>query len=76
MRDRAITFLMFYASPRVEEVESLDMNGIENNPRSSMLHIHQACEESLRHLQTDHIDLYQMHHVDRNSPWEEIWQAM
>jgi len=27
-------------------------------------------------LQTDHIDLYQMHHIDRKTPWEEIWQAM
>jgi aryl-alcohol dehydrogenase-like predicted oxidoreductase len=35
-----------------------------------------ACEASLRRLQTDHIDLYQMHHVDRAAPWEEIWQAM
>lgn len=42
----------------------------------SAYHIRQACEESLRRLQTDHIDLYQMHHVDRNTPWEEIWQAM
>jgi hypothetical protein len=32
--------------------------------------------ESLRRLQTDHIDLYQMHHVDRATPWEGIWQAM
>jgi len=47
-----------------------------NQGRLSALHIRQACEESLRRLQTDHIDLYQMHHVDRNSPWEEIWQAM
>ena len=31
---------------------------------------------SLRRLQTDHIDLYQMHHVDRDTPWDEIWQAM
>ena len=31
---------------------------------------------ALRRLQTDHIDLYQMHHVDRRTPWEEIWQAM
>jgi aryl-alcohol dehydrogenase-like predicted oxidoreductase len=47
-----------------------------NQGRLSALHIRQACEESLRRLQTDHIDLYQMHHVDRNSPWEETWQAM
>jgi len=42
----------------------------------SAYHIRKACEDSLRRLQTDHIDLYQMHHVDRNTPWEEIWQAM
>ena len=33
-------------------------------------------EGSLKRLQTDHIDLYQMHHIDRNTPFEEIWQAM
>ena len=38
--------------------------------------IRRACEASLRRLQTDHIDLYQMHHVDRDTPWDEIWQAM
>jgi aryl-alcohol dehydrogenase-like predicted oxidoreductase len=27
-------------------------------------------------MQTDHIDLYQMHHIDRSTPWDEIWQAM
>ncbi|MEX1071736.1 MAG: aldo/keto reductase [Anaerolineales bacterium] len=42
----------------------------------SAYHIRRHCEESLRRLQTDHIDLYQMHHVDRTTPWEEIWQAM
>ena len=47
-----------------------------NQSRLSTLHIKRACEDSLRRLQTDHIDLYQMHHVDRNTPWEEIWQAM
>ena len=35
-----------------------------------------ACEASLQRLKTDHIDLYQMHHVDRATPWDEIWQAM
>jgi aryl-alcohol dehydrogenase-like predicted oxidoreductase len=42
----------------------------------SAYHIRRACEDSLRRLQTDHIDLYQMHHIDRDTPWEEIWQAM
>ena len=34
-----------------------------------------CCDASLRRLQTDRIDLYQMHHVDRSCPWDEIWQA-
>jgi aryl-alcohol dehydrogenase-like predicted oxidoreductase len=37
--------------------------------------IRKHCEASLRRLQTDHIDLYQMHHVDRECPWDETWQA-
>jgi aryl-alcohol dehydrogenase-like predicted oxidoreductase len=47
-----------------------------NQSRLSAFHIKRACEESLRRLQTDHIDLYQMHHIDRDCPWEELWQAM
>ena len=39
----------------------------------SAYHIRRACEDSLRRLQTDHIDLYQMHHIERSTPWEEIW---
>jgi len=42
----------------------------------SARHIIRACDESLRRLQTDWIDLYQMHHIDRSVPWDEIWQAM
>ncbi len=47
-----------------------------NQSRLSARHIKQACEASLRRLQTEWIDLYQMHHVDRETPWEEVWQAM
>ncbi len=47
-----------------------------NQSRLSALHIQRACEDSLRRMKTDHIDLYQMHHVDRDTPWDEIWQAM
>lgn len=52
------------------------MGKLPNQSRLSALHIRRACEDSLRRLQTDHIDLYQMHHIDREAPWEEIWQAM
>lgn len=47
-----------------------------NDQHLSARHIRQACDDSLRRLRTDYIDLYQMHHVDRATPWEEIWQAM
>ena len=47
-----------------------------NDQGLSAYHIRRACEESLRRFQTDHIDLYQMHHIDRASWWDEIWQAM
>jgi aryl-alcohol dehydrogenase-like predicted oxidoreductase len=47
-----------------------------NQSKLSALHIIRACEDSLRRLQTDRIDLYQMHHIDRDTPVDEIWQAM
>ncbi|PJF44707.1 MAG: aldo/keto reductase [Phototrophicales bacterium] len=53
-----------------------DMGDWPNEGRLSALHIVRACEASLKRLQTDYIDLYQMHHIDRQTPWEEIWQAM
>jgi len=53
-----------------------DMGDWPNTGKLSALNIKKACEASLRRLRTDYIDLYQMHHVDRATPWEEIWQAM
>jgi len=53
-----------------------DMGDWPNTSRLSALHIRQACDASLKRLQTDYIDLYQMHHVWRDAPWDEIWQAM
>jgi aryl-alcohol dehydrogenase-like predicted oxidoreductase len=53
-----------------------DMGKWPNESRLSALNIRRACDESLRRLQTDVIDLYQFHHVDREAPWDEIWQAI
>lgn len=47
-----------------------------NNSGLSALHIRRACEASLRRLGTDYIDVYQCHHIDRDTPWPEIWEAM
>ena len=53
-----------------------EMGAWPNQSKLSALHIRQACDESLRRLKTDFIDLYQMHHVDRLTPVDEIFQAM
>ena len=47
-----------------------------NDRGLSARHIQMACDASLKRLNVDHIDLYQMHHIDRAAPSEEIWQAM
>ena len=52
------------------------MSDLPNDRGLSARHIRLACDASLRRLQTDHIDLYQMHHLDRTAPWDEVWQAM
>ena len=65
-RDRVVLATKVYAP----------MHETPNGGRLSAYHIRRACDDSLRRLQTDRIDLYQMHHVDRDTPWEEIWQAM
>jgi aryl-alcohol dehydrogenase-like predicted oxidoreductase len=66
---------------RERTVLATKLNGLmgdrwPNNDKLSALNIRRACDASLQRLQTDHIDLYQMHHIDRETPWDEIWQAM
>ena len=53
-----------------------DMGSWPNDGKLSALNIRRACDASLKRLQTDYIDVYQMHHVDRATPWDEIWEAM
>jgi aryl-alcohol dehydrogenase-like predicted oxidoreductase len=53
-----------------------DMGEWPNEGKLSALNIRRALDASLTRLQTDYIDLYQFHHVDRATPWEEIWQAI
>ncbi|HRE29809.1 MAG TPA: aldo/keto reductase [Anaerolineales bacterium] len=65
-RDRVVLATKVYA----------EMGDGPNDARLSAYHIRRACEASLRRLGTDHIDLYQMHHVDLATPWAEIWQAL
>jgi aryl-alcohol dehydrogenase-like predicted oxidoreductase len=47
-----------------------------NDGKLSALNIRRSLDASLKRLQTDHIDVYQFHHVDRDTPWDEIWQAV
>lgn len=47
-----------------------------NHDKLSALNIRRAVDASLKRLRTDHIDLYQFHHIDRSTPFEEIWQAI
>jgi aryl-alcohol dehydrogenase-like predicted oxidoreductase len=52
------------------------MSDRPNDSKLSALNIRRSLDESLMRLQTDYIDLFQFHHVDRDTPWDEVWQAM
>ena len=51
------------------------LDGPNDVPGLSSYKIRRHLEDSLKRLQTDHIELYQMHHIDRRVRWEEIWPA-
>jgi aryl-alcohol dehydrogenase-like predicted oxidoreductase len=65
-RDRTVLATKLYGA----------MGDWPNEDKLSALNIRRSCDASLRRLRTDYIDLYQMHHIDRETPWDEIWQAM
>src|SRR6202030_1796750 len=51
------------------------LDGPNDAPGLSAYKIRRHLEDSLRRLKTDHIELYQMHHVDWNASWDEIWEG-
>ena len=70
-RERTVLATKVYGTMEIE-----GRDGWPNAGRLSALNIRRACDASLRRLKTDHIDVYQLHHVDRRTPWDEMWQAL
>ncbi len=50
-------------------------DGPNNDGGLSKYKIRRHIEGSLKRLQTDYVELYQMHHIDRHTGWDEIWEA-
>ncbi|NUK03085.1 aldo/keto reductase [Streptomyces lunaelactis] len=69
-RDKVVLATKLYANMGAEG------EAWPNHDKLSALNIRRAVDASLKRLQTDHIDLYQFHHIDRDTPVEEIWQAI
>lgn len=69
-RERVVIATKLYGQMGKDELK-----GWPNTGYVSALHIRRACEASLQRLQTDYIDIEQMHHIYRHAPWEEVWQA-
>lgn len=68
-REKVVLATKFYG-------EMADPNdGPNKAPGLSAYKLRRHLEGSLRRLQTDHIELYQMHHVDRNVSWDELWEG-
>jgi aryl-alcohol dehydrogenase-like predicted oxidoreductase len=51
------------------------MDDKPNSGGLSAYSIRRSLDASLRRLKTDHVDLYQFHHIDRSTTWDEIWEA-
>ena len=65
-RDKVVLATKVY-NPMVEEAGPNEGQGI------SAYRVRKHVADSLRRLQTDHIDLYQVHHFDRDVSAEEFW---
>ncbi|MFG2371054.1 aldo/keto reductase [Streptomyces sp. NPDC048504] len=70
-RDKTVLATKMYGNMGPEGVPAWP-----NHDKLSALNIRRAVDSSLKRLQTDYIDIYQFHHVDRATPFEEIWQAI
>ncbi|NYE42246.1 aldo/keto reductase [Streptomyces fulvorobeus] len=70
-RDKVVLATKVYGN-----MAAADGDAWPNHDKLSALNIRRSVEASLKRLQTDHIDLYQFHHIDRSTPVEEIWQAI
>ncbi|MFC9733748.1 aldo/keto reductase [Streptomyces roseolus] len=69
-RDRTVLATKVYGNM------AADGEAWPNHDKISALNIRRAVDASLKRLGTDHIDVYQFHHVDRATPFEEVWQAI
>ncbi|WP_431960127.1 aldo/keto reductase [Actinacidiphila sp. bgisy160] len=74
-RDKVVLATKVYGNMSADK-KAWNEESWPNHDRLSALNIRRAVEASLRRLGTDHIDVYQFHHVDRRTPFEEIWQAV
>ena len=52
-----------------------EMDGANNRPGLSAWKIRRNLDASLKRLQTDHVEIYMMHRVDRSVSWAELWPA-
>lgn len=68
--------------PVFDDVSRFDHTGAEKEPAMvnrmglSRKHIFDAVDASLKRLDVDYIDLYQIHRLDRETPMEEIMEAL
>ena len=58
------------------EMYNNDYDGPNRPEGLSLYKIRRHAEGSLQRLQTDHIELYQMHNVDRSVNWDELWRRL